>query len=197
MLLPLALAAIPLTYAASVSGEAPGFAQGVTGGKAGKTVTPSTPDELKSYLTSDEPLTIVISKTIDFTGTEGTATETGCAPWGTGNGCQLAINANDWCKEYQSDSGSVQVTYDKAGTSAINVASDKSIIGEGSNGVIKGKGLSFSNGVSNIILQNVHITELNPKYVWGGDAITLNGCKNVWIDHVKVSFLVSCVGCKH
>jgi pectin lyase len=41
-------------------------------------------------------------------------------------------------------------------------------------------------GGSNIILQNIHITELNPQYVWGGDAITLEGSDMVWIDHVKV-----------
>lgn len=28
--------------------------------------------------------------------TEGTKTATGCAPWGTGSACQLAINQNDW-----------------------------------------------------------------------------------------------------
>jgi pectate lyase len=38
-----------------------------------------------------------------------------------------------------------------------------------------------------VIIQNIHITELNPQYVWGGDAITLDGCDNVWIDHHKFS----------
>jgi pectin lyase len=36
--------------------------------------------------------------------------------------------------------------------------------------------------VSNIIIQNIKITELNPHYVWGGDAITLAGTDMVWID---------------
>ena len=66
------------------------------------------------------------------------------------------------------------------------VASDKTILGSGSDGVIKGKGLRMANGVSNIIIQNIHITELNPQYVWGGDAITLAGTDMIWIDHVKV-----------
>jgi pectate lyase len=35
----------------------------------------------------------------------------------------------------------------------------------------------------------VHITELNPQYIWGGDAISLDGTNNVWIDHVKVSLV--------
>ena len=186
-LLSLALVASPLAFAQSVSGEAPGFATGTTGGAAGKTVTPTTTDELVTYLESDDALTIVLTKTFDFTGTEGTTTETGCAPWGTATGCQLAINANDWCSNYESDAPSVSVTYDVAGTNPISVKGDKSIIGSGTSGVIKGKGLSLSGDVDNIIIQNIQITDLNPEYVWGGDAITLNGCSNVWIDHVTVS----------
>jgi pectin lyase len=85
---------------------------------------------------------------------------------GTGSNCQLAINQNDWCKNYQGSAPSVSVSYDKAGIQGINVASDKTIIGQGSSGAIKGKGLAFQGGVKNIILQNVAISDLNPKYVW-------------------------------
>ena len=45
----------------------------------------------------------------------------------------------------------------------------------------------IANGAKNVIIQNIHITNLNPQYVWGGDAITLAGTDLVWIDHVKVS----------
>lgn len=191
-ILALALAAAP-SLAQSVSGSPEGFASGTTGGAAGKTVTPTSTDELVTYLEADEAYTIVLTKTFDFTGTEGTATETGCAPWGTAAGCQLAINANDWCGNYEAGAGAVQVTYDVAGTSAISVNSDKTIIGVGSSGIIKGKGLKFSNDVSNIIVQNIEITDLNPQYVWGGDAITLNGCSKIWIDHVKVRYVLTVV----
>lgn len=144
-------AAISRTSAQSVSGTAEGFASGVTGGAAGETVTPTSTDELVSYLTADEAYTIVLSQTFDFTGTEGTTTETGCAPWGTASACQLAINANDWCGDYESGAGSVQVTYDNAGTTPIDVSSDKTLLGVGNSGVIKGKGLRMANGVSNIV----------------------------------------------
>ncbi|CZT24934.1 related to Probable pectin lyase B [Ramularia collo-cygni] len=183
------LALVAPILSAAVSGSPEGFASGTTGGAGGSTVTPSTTDELVSYLESNEALTIVLTKTFDFTGTEGSTTENGCAPWGTGSGCQLAINKDNWCANYQSGAGSVSVTYDKAASTPINVGSDKTLIGEGSAGVIKGKGLSLSGGVSNVIIQNVAITELNPEYVWGGDAITLNGCSNVWIDHVTTSLI--------
>lgn len=80
-------------------------------------------------------------------------TETGCAPWGTSSACQLAINANNWC---DASYPKVSVTYDKAGTVGIDVASRKTIIGVGSSGVIKGKGLRLITGVSNVIIQNIH-----------------------------------------
>lgn len=31
------------------------------------------------------------------------------------------------------------------------------------------------------------ISDLNPQYVWGGDAITLDGSSDVWVDHVTTS----------
>lgn len=43
--------------------------------------------------------------------------------------------------------------------------------------------------VSNVIIQNVAFTDINPKYVWGGDAVTLDDTDLIWIDHVTVSFL--------
>jgi pectin lyase len=31
------------------------------------------------------------------------------------------------------------------------------------------------------------VTNLNPAYVWGGDAFTLSGTSDIWIDHVETS----------
>ncbi|KAI9928427.1 hypothetical protein ASPWEDRAFT_58732 [Aspergillus wentii DTO 134E9] len=183
------LAAIASTAAAavSVSGTAEGFASSVTGGGDATAVYPSTTDELVSYLGDDEARVIVLSKTFDFTETEGTTTGTGCAPWGTASACQVAIDSNKWCENYESDAPSVSVSYDNAGTLGITVASDKTILGEGSKGVIKGKGLRIVSGASNIIIQNIAVTDINPKYVWGGDAITVNDADLVWIDHVTTA----------
>ncbi|KIO24885.1 polysaccharide lyase family 1 protein [Tulasnella calospora MUT 4182] len=65
------------------------------------------------------------------------------------------------------------VTYNTAGADKnLVVASNKTILGQGSNAGIKGIGLRM-NGVSNIIIQNIQITDLNPQYVWGGDASEL------------------------
>jgi len=48
---------------------------------------------------------------------------------------------------------SIQVSYDKAGIAGINVGSNKSIVGVGSKGVIRGKGLRIANGAKNVIIQ--------------------------------------------
>lgn len=183
-----ALAAFIRT-ALAVTGAAEGFAKGVTGGGSATAVYPTTTAELVSYLGDSQARVIYLQKTFDFTGTEGTSTETGCAPWGTSSACQTAINLNSWCDNYQPDAPKVSVSYDKAGILGITVKSNKSIIGVGSSGVIKGKGLRLVSGVSNIIIQNIHITNLNPKYVWGGDAITLDNVDMVWIDHVTTSLI--------
>lgn len=184
-----ALAAFANTVAAAgVTGAAEGFAKGVTGGGSAAAVYPKTNDELVSYLTDSSARTIILTKTFDFTGTEGTQTTSGCAPYGTASACQLAINKDDWCTNYQPNSPKIgSLTYDKAGWNAIKVQSNKSLVGQGSAGVIKGKGVYMANGVKNIIIQNVHFTEINPQYVWGGDAISIAGADMIWIDHVKTS----------
>lgn len=78
------------------------------------------------------------------------------------------------------------VTYDKASYLGMDVGSNKSIVGVGNKGILYGKGLRFKAGAKNVIIQNIHIDNLNPQYVWGGDAISLNNNDGVWIDHVKV-----------
>ncbi|PYI03940.1 pectin lyase D [Aspergillus sclerotiicarbonarius CBS 121057] len=183
-----AVAALAARAAAvSVSGTPEGFASSATGGGSATAVYPTTTDELVSYLGDDEERVIVLTKTFDFTDSEGTTTTTGCSPWGTASNCQLAINQDDWCTNYEPDAPTSTVTYDNAGTLGIAVNSNKSLIGEGTSGVIKGKGLRMVSGVSNIIIQNIAVTDINAKYVWGGDAITLNDADLVWIDHVTTA----------
>ncbi|ESZ94241.1 putative pectate lyase [Sclerotinia borealis F-4128] len=181
----LAACAQTVSAAAAVYGAAEGFAKGVTGGGSAAAVYPSTTAELVSYLGDSSPRVIVLTKTFNFRGTEGTTTGTGCAPWGTAANCQLAIDgAGGWCENYQPNAPSASVTYDNAGVLAISVASDKTLIGEGATGIIQGKGLRMVSGASNIIIQNIKIEEINPKYVWGGDAITINDADMIWIDRV-------------
>ncbi|KAI6898259.1 hypothetical protein D0869_02787 [Hortaea werneckii] len=168
-----------------VSGSAPGFATGVTGGGNAEAVYPNTIEDLKSYLTSSEPQNIVISGTFDFGGSEGTQTHTACNTYECTpeNGGQAILNTLGAC----SGVSSYEVEVDTAAYTGIEVKSDKTLVGDGTGAILNGKGLRFTNGVSNIIIQNIAITNLNPQYVWGGDAISMSDCSQIWIDHVTTS----------
>ncbi|KAJ4336450.1 hypothetical protein N0V95_008611 [Ascochyta clinopodiicola] len=178
----------------AVVGKPEGFAAGATGGGNAPCAIPANVAQLKTWLTDSVARCIVLDKEYNFKNTEGVTKEQGCRP--ASNKCadkggQDAINHASWCKNGLAGAGTVDhpVTYDNAGVAGINVASNKSLIGVGSKGVIRGKGLRMANGVKNVIIQNIHITELNPQYIWGGDAITVDGTDLIWIDHVKVSLV--------
>lgn len=176
-----------LSTAQSVSGKAEGFAYGVTGGGSATPQTPSDIDELKEWLSDETARVIVLDKTYDFTESEGNVTGNVCASWGTGSACQKIIEDASSCGSAEA----LTATWYKAGTSALTVASSKTILGSGSSGIIKGKGLQFSNNASNIIVQNIQVTDLNPEYVWGGDAFLFDGSDLIWIDHVTVIIQLS------
>jgi pectin lyase len=165
-----------------VKGTPIGFASGATGGGTVAPVYPTTIAQLKSYLTSTSPQNIVISGTYNFAGSEGTSTYSACNSYSCtpSNGGQALLNTLGGCGSLST----YNVTIDNAAYTAINVQSDKTLVGI-NNAVLNGKGLRFV-GVSNIIIQNIAITNLNPQYVWGGDAFSLSGTNNIWIDHVTV-----------
>ncbi|ETI51374.1 hypothetical protein F442_05318 [Phytophthora nicotianae P10297] len=182
-------------------GSPPGLAAGTTGGANGTVVYPNTIEELMGYLNASEPLVVVLNKTFDFRGTEGTTTEIGCRPQGarnciaanTGFKSQDVILTNGMNNTGGCTNGTETiVTYDNAFRWRMNVTSHKTIRGIGRRGVIMGKGMTLKG--DNIIVQNIHITELNRHLVWGGDALFMEGTmnatrtmNNIWIDHVKVS----------
>ncbi|CAE6463197.1 unnamed protein product [Rhizoctonia solani] len=163
-------------------GTAFGYGAGTTGGGSATAAVPSSTDELISWLGDDTARVILIDKTFDFTSTEGTVTGSGCIPWTCTPGAQIAINLNSWCDNDQPDAATTTVTYNKAGVSGISVGSNKTLLGKGTAGWIKGKGLRIAGG-SNIIIQNIRFSDINAEYVWGGDAIAIDGGKNIWIDH--------------
>ncbi|KAG7393058.1 hypothetical protein PHYBOEH_006200 [Phytophthora boehmeriae] len=200
----LALAQHSVANAASVvSGTPLGFAVGTTGGGNIKPVYPTTIKELATYLSDAEPRVIVLKQEFTFIDTEGSTTESGCRPTNNqqclakkngfeGQDAILMDGDNAMQQTGGCDSGgtTVDVTYDNAAKTALVVAGDKTLVGEGTKGVLNGKGLLIQG--SNVIVQNIHITNLNPHLVWGGDGITIRGQNGaapngVWIDHVKVS----------
>jgi pectin lyase len=173
-----------------------GFAKGVTGGGSAAAVHPSTLDELRSALcashdshgacTDDTPRVIVLDHTFDFRTSviangNTTTTEPGCVvkPCPQG-GEQLALNgANNFCQSRPR----VMVTYDNAGLKPLKVGSNKTLIGVGDKAGIQGAGLFIGDGAHNVIVRNLTLSDINPRVVWGGDALTLNKADGVWIDH--------------
>ncbi|RMS57999.1 Pectate lyase/Amb allergen [Pseudomonas syringae pv. aceris] len=173
-----------------------GFAKGVTGGGSAAAVHPSTLDELRSALcsshdshgvcTDDTPRVIVLDRTFDFRTSviangNTTTTEPGCVvkPCPQG-GEQLALDgANNFCQSRPP----VMVTYDNAGLKPLKVGSNKTLIGLGDKAGIQGAGLFIGDGARNVIVRNLTLSDINPRVVWGGDALTLNKADGVWIDH--------------
>jgi pectate lyase len=171
---------------AQVVGTPFGFGAGTTGGGDATPAAPADVTELTKWLADDEPRVILIDKEFNFLGDECVDCEC-CIP--DSNSCgdagQNAIEVGiGWCGDYPTTT----CTYDNAGLDGLDVGPNKSIVGVGDAGVIRGKGLRL-HGTSNIIVQNIHITELNPQYIWGGDGISLDGCDLIWIDHVKISLV--------
>jgi len=180
-----------------VSDSPIGFARGVTGGAGGNTVRVSTAEDLRRELcrssdgngcTDAEPRIIEIASTIDLTDTEGTATAPGCFATGV---CadsatvktEITLTVYDWQKSYCSGKATTRYSYKVAGLRGLLVGSNKTIIGMGATAGLKGKGLTLQGGVSNIIVRNLSITDINEGMVWGGDALTIASAKRVWIDH--------------
>ncbi|KAE9261913.1 hypothetical protein PF001_g32237, partial [Phytophthora fragariae] len=176
--------------ASVVNGTPPGFAVGTTGGGNTKPVYPTTIKELAAALSGNEPSVIVLKQEFRFVNTEGSKTEKGCRPK---NNIDCIAKKNGVMGQdaiqpsfSQCDGSWVNVTYDMAVITPLTVGSHKTLVGEGTKGVLNGKGLMITG--SNVIVQNIHITNLNPHVIWGGDAITIRGDGNVapkgiWIDH--------------
>ncbi|KAM0330794.1 hypothetical protein ACHAQA_003748 [Verticillium albo-atrum] len=176
------LAAAPVSLA-QVKGKPFGFAAGTTGGGNAAPVYPTTTAQLVSYLTDDQARVIMLDRTFDFLESEGKTSGQCCRLTTCSNGNKPQSYIGDTC-----DGGTWEpCTYWNAPRKVIDIKGNKSIVGVGSKGIIRGKGLRLRGGTSNVIIQNIHFTELNPQYVWGGDAITLDGADRVWIDHNKFS----------
>uniref|UniRef100_A0A8H7N606 pectin lyase n=1 Tax=Bionectria ochroleuca TaxID=29856 RepID=A0A8H7N606_BIOOC len=164
-LLSLAFAALQTGTWGQVVGTPYGFATGVTGGGSATPAVPSSITQLKEWLADDAPRSqdaaLTPARVLHLTEAK--------IPSSLANEVQITV------------------TYDKASHLGMDVGSNKSLVGKGSAGVLNGKGLRFKAGAKNVIIQNIHITNLNPQYVWGGDGISLSGNDGVWIDHVKLS----------
>lgn len=71
---------------------------------------------------------------------------------------------------------------------SIKVGSNKTLRGLGSGATLLGVSLDIENQ-SNIIIQNLKLSEVNPDLVEAGDGITINGSHHVWVDHCELSMI--------
>ncbi|KOC18065.1 putative pectin lyase precursor [Aspergillus flavus AF70] len=183
----LASSAVGSNLSTKVYGKPAGFAYSVTGGENATPAVPANVAQLLDWLTDSKPRVIVLDKEYNFIGNEGYCENCACCVFNTdtcGDSGQDAIETDfGWC----GDRIPVDCTYPN--TTTIDVASNKTIVGLGAKGVIRGSGLRLVNGALNVIVQNIHITDINPGYVWGGDGIYMNGCDFIWVDHVKISLV--------
>ncbi|GFF80385.1 hypothetical protein CNMCM6936_008762 [Aspergillus lentulus] len=173
--------------AAGVTGTAFGMATGTTGGGSATPAAPSDIAQLESWLEDDVPRVILIDKTFDFTSSMGTTTSAGCY-----QGCDVFHGGQDYIGTLSCTGSTMTavsaITYNAAGGKPLTVNSNKSIVGVGNKGIIEGRGLRIY-GASNVIIQNVHLYNINPQYVWGGDALTIQKADKVWVDHCKFSLV--------
>ncbi|WP_126969335.1 pectate lyase [Xanthomonas sp. BRIP62411] len=181
------------TTTAALASEPVGFGAGTTGGTGGEVVDVSTPAELKDALCQryqgancidDTPRIIRLNTVIDFRGTEGTISGKGCVY--SDRQCVGPTGKQEKILDvlgYCGTGPTFPMTYDSAAASALLVGSNKTVIGIGASAGIKGKGLTMTGGVSNIIVRNLSITDINEGIVFAGDAITVDNASRIWIDH--------------
>ncbi|KAH7100210.1 putative pectin lyase precursor [Auriculariales sp. MPI-PUGE-AT-0066] len=174
-----ALAYATGTFAVAASGTAFGFATGTTGGGSAAAVTPTSLAQVVSVLSDTTTRVINLDRIWDFTTYYGTVTGQYCKPWTCSPNPQYLLNSVSGC----GSNTLYTATYYKAGSeTSLSVGSNKTIRGIGSNAGLKGIGLRID-GQTNVIVQNLRITDLNHQYVWGGDGISVFGSSQIWIDH--------------
>lgn len=97
----------------------------------------------------------MIDKEYNFLAAEGKTTGPGCIP--TSNTCgakgQDALNGPNWCNPADKT-----FTYFVSPGKPIDIKSNKSLVGVGNKGVIRGKGFRIVSNAKNVIIQNIHIT---------------------------------------
>lgn len=116
------------------------------------------------------------------TGAVGWATQNGGTTGGSASKVVKVSDASTFTSAVTSSTPqTVQVSGSIALSGMIKVASDKTIVGTGSNATITGGGLDLS-GVKNVIVQNVNFKN------WDDDAINVQSSStNIWIDHNSFS----------
>lgn len=100
----------------------------------------------------------MLDQTFDFLETEGSTDDECCSEDSTTK-CPDGTTAGQLWIQEECDTGTWEpCTYWNAPREPLTVASNKSIVGVGDTGVLRGKGLRVNGGASNVIIQNIHFT---------------------------------------
>ncbi|NRR28740.1 hypothetical protein HSX11_00945 [Oxalobacteraceae bacterium] len=179
---------LPKDYDAS---KPQGYGRAVTGGKGGTVVRVSTPEQLEYELCrsrdsggkcSDHQARIIeLAGVIDYRRSKGNETVTACAV----KQCAAPAQSEYIVDRFGACAGkpTFSASIDAAGNQPLLVGSNKTLLGVGRHPTLRGRGLTLRGGVSNIVIRNLSISDINAQYVWGGDALTMDDVDRVWIDH--------------
>ncbi|MBE3043457.1 hypothetical protein IMZ48_12975 [Candidatus Bathyarchaeota archaeon] len=100
----------------------------------------------------------MLDKTFDFLESEG-STDADCCSDPSTTKCPGGTSAGQLWIQDTCDNGEWEAcTYWNAPKEPLAVGSDKSIVGVGDAGIMRGKGIRLSEGASNVIIQNIHFT---------------------------------------
>lgn len=159
------------------------------GGAGGSTVTANSCSALKNYLQASDRLIIQIpdNTTIDCktSGTQVNVCKIACPAYQDEGKHTHRIPTSDLsCSDLGAQSTTTKYRYDQT----INVQSNKTLVGLGSNSAIEGASLSVKNK-SNVIIRNLTLKNINPDLVEAGDGVGIENSDHVVVDHVKFSMI--------
>jgi len=165
--------------------EPVGFAEATTGGAGAPPTLVASFDELAAAVSSPDPAVILLPEGVsDFrrTGSDATTRSTcpsTCTEEPEKTTLQI-MSTDDTCAQPVVE----ELTTDRA----LEVASNKTILGLGRGALLRGVGLHVA-GADNVIARNLALYDINARLFEGGDALTLEGASRLWIDHVTAKWV--------
>ncbi|HEX5683256.1 MAG TPA: hypothetical protein VFY73_04395 [Ideonella sp.] len=174
-----------------------GYGRNVTGGAgSSEIVTISRAADLPSALcrsydsggvcNDKAPRIIKIAGVLDFTNTMGQKSSNGCVYNSCTDPKKNELILTTTSPSYCAGKPNFSVSYDAAGVNPMQVGSNKTIIGQGDDSGIRGRGLRIIGGNSNVIIRNLTLSDINDGIIFAGDAITLDNADRIWIDHNRI-----------
>lgn len=186
---------------AGVDGWASVASQGLTTTTGGGELAPvdvTTCDALATAVSGDTPRVIRIpAGTVLDCGVPGTtsACELQCSAaaaspvfWRIPVGDQTCTTLADFNGDGTLEVPAGQLVSKNTKDRGISIGSNKTIFGGGTGASIFGVSFSIQD-VSNVIVRNLTIGEINPDLIEAGDGLTINTSHHVWIDHCEFSMI--------